>query len=43
MSYRIETDSVGEVRVPHAKHYAAQTIRSMMNFPICNLIDFQLT
>ena len=36
MSYRIETDSMGEVQVPNNKHYAAQTVRSMMNFPICN-------
>lgn len=36
MSYRIETDSMGEVKVPNDKHYAAQTVRSMMNFPICN-------
>ena len=36
MSDRIEVDSMGEVKVPNEKHYAAQTVRSMMNFPICN-------
>jgi fumarate hydratase class II len=36
MSDRIETDSMGEVKVPNNKHYAAQTVRSMINFPICN-------
>ena len=35
MSFRIESDSMGEVKVPNDKHYAAQTVRSMMNFPIC--------
>ena len=36
MSFRIESDSMGEVQVPNSKHYGAQTVRSMMNFPICN-------
>lgn len=39
MSYRIETDSMGEVNVPTNKHYGAQTVRSQMNFPICNTND----
>jgi fumarate hydratase class II len=34
MSYRIESDSMGEVQVPEDKYYGAQTVRSMMNFPI---------
>lgn len=37
--FRIEMDSMGEVQVPNNKHYAAQTVRSMMNFPICNTND----
>ena len=34
MEYRIEHDSMGEVRVPADKYWAAQTQRSRMNFPI---------
>jgi fumarate hydratase class II len=34
MSYRVETDSMGEVQVPEDKYYGAQTVRSLMNFPI---------
>jgi fumarate hydratase class II len=34
MSYRIETDSMGEVQVPANKYYGAQTARSLMNFKI---------
>jgi fumarate hydratase class II len=34
MSYRIETDSMGEVQVPADKYYGAQTARSLMNFKI---------
>lgn len=34
MKYRIEHDSMGEVRVPADKYWAAQTQRSHMNFPI---------
>ena len=34
MSYRIEHDSMGEVRVPADKYWAAQTQRSLQNFPI---------
>jgi len=32
--YRIETDSLGEVKVPVDKYYGAQTARSLMNFKI---------
>ena len=34
MEYRIEHDSMGEVKVPADKLWAAQTQRSSMNFPI---------
>jgi len=34
MSYRIETDSMGEIQVPTDKYYGAQTARSLMNFKI---------
>ncbi len=34
MSYRIEHDSMGEVRVPMDKYWGAQTERSRMNFRI---------
>ncbi|RME98119.1 MAG: class II fumarate hydratase [Chloroflexi bacterium] len=34
MEYRIETDTMGEVKVPANKYYGAQTARSLMNFKI---------
>jgi fumarate hydratase, class II len=34
MSFRIETDSMGEIQVPSDKYYGAQTARSLMNFKI---------
>ena len=34
MKYRIETDSMGEIKVPSDKYYGAQTARSLMNFKI---------
>ncbi len=34
MDYRIETDSMGEVRVPADKYWGAQTQRSLENFKI---------
>ena len=34
MDYRIEHDSMGEVKVPVDKYYGAQTQRSFENFPI---------
>ena len=34
MEYRIEHDSMGEVRVPANKYWGAQTERSRNNFPI---------
>ena len=36
MEYRIETDTMGEVKVPTDKYYGAQTARSLMNFKIGN-------
>lgn len=34
MEFRIETDTMGEVKVPSNKYYGAQTARSLMNFKI---------
>jgi fumarate hydratase class II len=34
MEYRIETDSMGEIKVPNNMYYGAQTARSLMNFKI---------
>ena len=34
MEYRMEHDSMGEVRVPADRYWAAQTQRSHENFPI---------
>ncbi len=34
MEFRIETDSMGEIKVPVDKYYGAQTARSLMNFKI---------
>ncbi len=35
-NFRIETDSFGEIKVPAEAYYAAQTQRSVQNFPIQN-------
>ncbi len=35
-NFRTETDSFGEIQVPAEAYYAAQTQRSVQNFPICN-------
>lgn len=32
--YRTEKDTFGELKVPNDKYYGAQTVRSVMNFPI---------
>jgi len=32
--HRIERDTFGELQVPNEKYYGAQTLRSVMNFPI---------
>ena len=34
MEYRVESDSLGEVKVPKNKYYGAQTARAVENFPI---------
>jgi fumarate hydratase class II len=34
MSFRIEKDTMGEIKVPSDKYYGAQTARSLMNFKI---------
>ncbi|NLT50082.1 MAG: class II fumarate hydratase [Ignavibacteria bacterium] len=34
MEFRIETDTMGEIKVPSDKYYGAQTARSLMNFKI---------
>jgi len=34
MEYRMETDSMGEIKVPVDKYYGAQTARSLINFKI---------
>ncbi len=34
MSYRIETDSMGEIQVPEDRYYGAQTARSLIHFDI---------
>ena len=33
-AYRVEADTFGELKVPVEKYYGAQTLRSVMNFPI---------
>lgn len=32
--YRTERDTFGELKVPVEKYYGAQTVRSVLNFPI---------
>ena len=34
MEYRIEKDTMGELKVPSDKYYGCQTARSLMNFKI---------
>ena len=34
MNYRIDTDSLGEMKVPENAYYGAQTVRSLQNFNI---------
>ncbi|UJL47552.1 class II fumarate hydratase [Virgibacillus sp. NKC19-16] len=36
MDYRVEKDTIGEINVPAAKYWGAQTERSKQNFPIGN-------
>ena len=35
--YRIEKDSLGEVKVPLDALYGAQTQRAVLNFPVSNI------
>jgi len=35
--FRVERDTFGELQVPNEKYYGAQTLRSVMNFPIGNV------
>src|SRR3954462_3474490 len=37
MDYRVEKDTMGEMRVPADTMYGAQTARAVENFPISNL------
>ena len=39
MEYRIEKDTMGEVKVPIDAYYGAQTQRSVENFPIAQDIN----
>ena len=34
VSYRIETDSMGEIQVPEDRYFGAQTARSLIHFAI---------
>src|SRR5688572_5384226 len=36
-NFRVESDSMGEMRVPASACYGAQTARAVENFPISNL------
>ena len=36
-SYRIETDTMGKVKVPKDSYYGAQTQRAVENFPVSDL------
>jgi len=36
VTYRIESDSMGEIKVPSDRYYGAQTARSLINFKISN-------
>src|SRR5260370_3091232 len=35
--YRVESDTMGEVKVPNAAYYGAQTQRAVENFPISGI------
>ena len=36
--YRVESDTMGEVKVPNAAYYGAQTQRAVENFPISEFV-----
>ena len=35
---RVETDSLGEMRVPESAYYGASTMRAVLNFPVSGLV-----
>src|SRR5512143_493979 len=35
--FRIETDSMGKIKVPAAAYYGAQTQRAILNFPVSGI------
>ncbi|HXL73850.1 MAG TPA: lyase family protein, partial [bacterium] len=37
MDYRIEHDSIGELKVPQEALYGVQTLRAVQNFPISGI------
>ncbi|MCK5879911.1 MAG: aspartate ammonia-lyase, partial [Holophagae bacterium] len=37
-SFRIERDSLGEVKVPESAYYGAQTVRARENFPVSGIL-----
>ena len=37
--YRVERDTMGEVRLPHDAYYGAQTQRAVENFPVSDYIS----
>lgn len=37
-SFRIEKDSMGEVKVPDSAYYGAQTVRARENFPVSDIL-----
>ena len=44
MKYRIEKDTMGDVKVPHDALWGAQTQRAVNNFPISGInMDFPFT
>ena len=42
MSFRIERDSIGEIKVPSKAYYGAQTQRAIQNFEIGWSMEFSL-
>ena len=36
-AFRIEKDSLGEVKVPISAYYGAQTVRALDNFPVSGI------
>ena len=42
MSFRIEQDSIGKIKVPSKAYYGAQTQRAIQNFEIGWSMEFSL-